>query len=616
MRDPVIPISEAPAMPKDGALSIRRLVMFALNAGSMVALGMAMSRLLAANGWSAVSILFLVLFLAGLPWTLLGFWNSVVGFVILRLVRDPVRFTNPALRVTPADSPITTRTAICLTVRHEQVEAVFARLETLAGAIEASGWADSFAFHVLSDSTRPDIALSEETAFQALAARFPRAGFLFYRRRAQNTGFKAGNLREFAERAGADYDHIITLDADSVMSVGSILRLVRAMQANPRLGILQSLVVGRPSDSAFTRIFQFGMRQSMRTQTVGSAWWQGPAGPYWGHNAIIRLGPFVEHCRLPVLPGKPPLGGPVLSHDQVEAALMRAAGYDVRVIADEYDSWEENPPSLPDFIKRDLRWCQGNMQYLKLFGLALKPMGRFQLVNAVAMYLGAPFGIAMLAAGLGMAFTKGHSSLPVHLAFVLYFGMLAIGFAPRILGVLDILLRGEARNYGGVSRLLVGSAIDTVFSIILGPIMMVAQALFVVGLIFGRRVIWEAQNRQGREVPFGEAVRGLWPQFLFGAALAGALARLAPSALPWAVPTILPALLAVPFARITAGRALGRFMTRHRLCAIPDEYALSRVRAGDSPVESRSAGLLVGCRVGQFAEAQRVGDLEIMLDSE
>src|SRR5260221_7232165 len=202
---------------------------------------------------------------------------------------------------------------------------------------------------------------------------------------------------------------MLVLAADSLMWGAAFLRLVRAMQANPTLGILQTLVVGQPADSAFARIFQFGMRHGMRTHTTGIAWWQGSSGPYWGHNAIVRLEPFVAHCRLPTLSGRPPLGGPVLSHDQVEAALMRAAGYEVRGIADEFESWEENPPSLPDFIKRDLRWRQGNMQYLRLLcRRGLKPMGRFQLVNAIFMYLGAPFWILMLVAGHASALMPTH----------------------------------------------------------------------------------------------------------------------------------------------------------------------------------------------------------------
>ncbi len=571
MTDATLPAANPLTQTADSALTARRWAFFALNAVSLAALGWLMVHILAARGWSGATVLFLALYLVGLPWTLIGFWNAAVGFAISRLTGDPAGFTNPALRATPADSPITTRTAICVAVRHEDVALVFARLASMIRAVEATPCGEAFAFHVLSDTSRPDIAAAEEAAFAELSARHPR---LHYRRRAANTGFKAGNLREFAERAQGDYDHMIVLDADSVMSAAAMLRLVRAMQANPSLGILQTLVVGQPSGSAFTRIFQFGMRHAMRMQTVGSAWWQGPAGPFWGHNAIVRLKPFADHCVLPVLPGRGPLSGHILSHDQVEAAMMRGAGYDVRVIADEFDSWEENPPSLPDFIKRDLRWCQGNLQYLKLLHMpGLKPMGRFQLVNAIMMYAGAPAGLLMLLAGLAMLGDPARGHLPAALAFALYFLMLGLGFAPRLLGMLDVLLRGRARTYGGVLRLLMGGLADMLFSLFLGPVMMIAQALFVFGLIFGRRVVWDAQNRDGRSVPPGEALRGLWPQLLFGGAVAGVLFVYAPAVLPWAAPTILPCLLAVPFTSLTAGTALGRLCVRYRLCAIPDEYA-------------------------------------------
>ena len=324
---------------------------------------------------------------------------------------------------------------------------------------------------------------------------------------------------------------MIVLDADSVMSAAALLRLVRAMQANPSLGILQTLVVGKPSDSGFTRVFQFGMRHSMRTHTIGIAWWQGPSGPYWGHNAIIPAGKAVRRPLHTAGAGRAgrPFGGQVLSHDQVEAAMMRGAGYDVRVIADEMESWEENPPSLPDFIKRDLRWCQGNLQYLKLLAMpGLKPMGRFQLVNAIMMYAGAPAGLLMMMAGLAMIGDGSKSSAPATLAFALYFVMLALGFAPRLLGMLDVLLRADQRRrYGGPLRLLAGGVVDTLFSIFLGPVMMIAQSLFVAGLVFGRRVLWEAQNRDGRVIPFGEAMRGLWPQMLFGFAVVTILVRYA-----------------------------------------------------------------------------------------
>jgi len=560
------------------ALGGRRLIVFGLTAASLLGFGLTMGDILASGGWSWPRLAILILFLAGMPWTLLAFWNSIIGFVILRLVADPAGFTNPALRRTPREGAIAARVAVCLAIRHEDVGRVVSRLASMIESLEATPWAHRFAFHLLSDSSQPEIAAAEEREFAALKLRHPRAGFLHYRRRPANTGFKAGNLREFAERTDGGYDHMIVLDADSLMSAAAMLRLVRVMQANPNLGILQTLVTGQPSESAFARIFQFGMRHSMRTHTIGIAWWQGPSGPYWGHNAIIRLQPFIAHCRLPLLPGRPPLGGHVLSHDQMEAALMRAAGHEVRVIADEFESWEENPPSLPDFIKRDLRWCQGNMQYLRLLARpGLRPMGRFQLVNAIFMYLGAPFWILMLAAGLASALMTtpaGVAQFPAALAFALYFATLAIGFAPRVLGVIDILLQTARRAaYGGTAKLLAGAVIDVVFSLLIGPIMMVAQTLFLAGLCFRRRVAWQPQNRDGRGLSLAEALHGLWPQLLLGLLLAAGLLALAPGSLPWAAPTLGALGLAIPFAWVTAGRGMGRWMRQLHLCAVPDEYA-------------------------------------------
>jgi membrane glycosyltransferase len=246
----------------------------------------------------------------------------------------------------------------------------------------------------------------------------------------------------------------------------------------------------------------------------------------------------------------------------------------VRVIADEFESWEENPPSLPDFIKRDLRWCQGNLQYLKLLAMpGLNPMGRFQLINAIMMYVGAPMSLLMLAAGAGMAVSTHQARFTTSLAFGLYLSMLALGFAPRFLGVADILLSpGGARRYGGAGRLLAGSALDCLFSLMIGPVMMIAQAVFVAGLAFGRRVLWEAQNRSGRAVGAVEALRGLAPQALFGLLGATVLGLARPEALAWASPTLIPCLLAAPFAWITAGPGFSGWLVRLRLCAIPEEF--------------------------------------------
>ena len=555
-------------------LAGRRALVLALNLGSWVLLGLVMARVIGGpngEGWSWAGAAVMALFLIGLPWTLLAFWNSVIGFVILRATRDAASYTNAALRATEPTAPINSRTAICIAIRHEDVGRVAARLAimraSLAEPLAEMGAADLFSFYILSDSSRPEIVEAELAAF----GHDPE---VTYRRRPANTGFKAGNLRDFALSAVDRTQFMVVLDADSLMSGPAILRLVRVMEANPTLGILQTLVVGLPARNAFARIFQFGMRHGMRTHTTGIAWWQGSSGPYWGHNAIIRLTPFVAHCDLPVLPGRSPLSGHILSHDQVEAAVMRAAGWEVRVIAEEFGSWEENPPRLPDFIRRDLRWAQGNLQYLRLIGrLRLRSMGRFQLSNAIAMYLGAPASLLMLAVGLARGLTGGHGArLPQTLAFALYFGFLLIGFAPRLLGVLDIALRAEERRrWGGLPRLLAGAALDGLFTLMIGPVMMVAQSRFIAGLCLGQRIIWEAQRREDGILPWAEAARGLWPQLLFGLVFGAALWRVAPGAIPWAIPTLAGSLLAIPFAWVTAWPPLGRWMVVTGLCAIPDE---------------------------------------------
>ena len=230
-----------------------------------------------------------------------------------------------------------------------------------------------------------------------------------YRRRDINTGYKAGNIRDFCERWGAQHEFAVTLDADSFMTADAVLRLIRIMQADQKLGILQGLVVGLPSTSAPSRAsFNSACGSGCVSYTIGSAWWQGDCGPYWGHNAAIRLKPFIAHCALPVVSKNGSDDRHILSHDQIEAALMRAAGYDVRVLPEEDLGWEENPPTLIEFIRRDLRWCQGNMQYWQFLVMpGLKWVSRYQLALAILMFIGSPAWIGMLVvATLSLAFVE------------------------------------------------------------------------------------------------------------------------------------------------------------------------------------------------------------------
>lgn len=560
----------------------RRLLVLALNAATVAALAAAMIALLGAGGWSPARVVMVAAFVITLPWLSIGFWNALIGTALL--ARGPAA-DDPLALVAANDAPIGSHVAIVMAVRNEDPERSIVRLRGIFEELEATGSADHFDVHVLSDTADPAIAAREEAYVARWQATSGRPAQIFYRRRALNEGFKAGNIREFCERAGADYDFFLTLDADSYLSAATVLRLTRLMEAHGEIGILQTLAVGTPSRAFFTRVFQFGMRHGMRAYTAGSAWWTGDCGPYWGHNALIRMAPFRDACRLPVLPGRGPLSGHVMSHDQLEAALMRRAGYHVRVITEEGESWEENPPTLPDFIARELRWCQGNFQYARLLAMpGLKPTSRVQLGLAILMYLGAPAWMLFLAAGAVSLFDETSGGFAPGLGIALFAAVLFMTFAPKILGFAGVLMRGEeSRRYGGRLRLLAGGLVELVVSTLMAPVVAFAVAVFALGLLFGRKLDWRAQSRDGRVVSWGEAIATFWPQTLFGALLFGLLLVMLPAALPWAAPVLAGLMLAVPLAVVTASPLLGRLGVAAGLCDIPEDparpHALARLEA-------------------------------------
>jgi membrane glycosyltransferase len=350
------------------------------------------------------------------------------------------------------------------------------------------------------------------------------------------------------------------------------------MQACPRLGILQSLVTGAPTSSAFARIFQFGMRLGMRTYTMGQAWWTGDCGPFWGHNALVRVKPFAEHCVLSRLAGRPPLGGDILSHDQVEAALMRRAGFEVRVMPVETGSYEDSPPDALEFERRDVRWCQGNMQYLKLIGLpGLQPVSRFQLFWSILMFIGVPAWtllLALLPLAAFRAQSSGVSEFPSGSAKALYLVLLLMYCAPKLTAMIDAALRrDEVKRFGGALRFAAGVVLEFAFTFLLGAISSLRISIFMVGLLFGRSTTWGNQRRDGHGVPWAVAFSALWPQLVFGVAVSTALAIASPEALLWSLPLMSGFLLAIPFTVLTASPLVGRVLQRHGVAGIPEDFA-------------------------------------------
>jgi membrane glycosyltransferase len=557
---------------------LRRRIGFASASGLTFAAMLALAgHALSAGGWSVFDTLLLGCFALTLPWTVIGFWNAVIGFCLMRFARDPVAAVLPAAAGLRSDAPIAASTAIAMFVRNEPPDRVIRNLDAMLREIDQAGAAGSFHLYILSDTDRDDIALLEQQGFDALAARWQGRIPVTYRRRADNTAFKAGNFWDFCERWGGRHQFAVTLDTDSFMTAAAILRLVRIIEADPKLGILQGMVVGLPSTSAFARIFQFGMRLGMRSWTIGSAWWQADCGPYWGHNAVIRLKPFIAHCRLPVLPGDGVLSGHVLSHDQVEAALMRRAGFDVRVLPEEDLGWEENPPTLLEFLRRDQRWCQGNLQYGPFLATpGLKFMSRVQLAFAMLMFLSSPAWIGLLLVG-----TLAAALAPMPADFIhpgegqaLAALVLAMWFAPKIATALDVLTRAaQRRAFGGTVRFLAGVIVDAGFTILLLPVMWLTHTLFIAGVPFGRAVGWIGQVRDDHRVTWRDAVRQLWPHTLVGLAALAALAATHPSAIPYALLLAGGPALAVPFAVSTASRQTGAALTRIGIGRLPEETA-------------------------------------------
>jgi membrane glycosyltransferase len=557
-------------------LARRRILVAVLNVMTVTALTIAMANILSHGGWSLTKAAMLLAFFITLPWLSIGFWNAIIGAALLRSGNGAQDADLFSLEY-DEKAPVFSRTAIVMAVRNENPGEAIRRLSAIMKDIAGTGLLRHFDFHVLSDTDDPDIGAEEERQVALWRGVSADGGKIHYRRRTDNAGYKAGNIEEFCRRTGDKYDFFLPLDADSMMSASAIIELVRIMQGKPRIGILQSLVVGTPARSLFTRSFQFGMRHGMRAYTAGSAWWQGDCGPYWGHNALIRMRPFRDHCELPVLPGDGPLGGHVMSHDQVEAVLMRRAGYHVRVLTKEGESWEENPPTLPDFIRRELRWCQGNMQYWGLLRMpGLHAMSRVQLALAILMYLGSVGWMAFLGLGIYEVLATGYvEDYPAYQGAILFAVILSMSLMPKFMGLAGILAdRQQSRRYGGRIRVLASGLFEVVFSALVAPIVSLSVAIFAIGLLFGKKIDWRAQERAVRTVSWSEAAMTFLPQTIFGLLVCTLLWVYAPLVLPWAMPVIAGFVASIPFAVITASHALGAWSRDIGLCSIPEDFAM------------------------------------------
>jgi membrane glycosyltransferase len=582
---------------------LRRLLFFGLTFGTGLSASALLLDVLKANELSAVELVGLVLFFTLFAWISGAAWTAVAGAAVQLAGRDPAGLDPNEV----SDRPLHTRTAIVMPIYNEDPQRVAAGLEAIWGSLARQRERDMFDLFILSDSGDGDIATQEELMWRLFLARHQAAGRVFYRRRRERSQRKAGNIADFVQRWGADYECMIVLDADSIMSGEALVTLARLMEAHPGVGILQSLPLPMGRMTLFGRLIQFGARLQSPMLARGLAFWQLGESNYWGHNAIIRLRPFAHHCSLPRLPGKPPLGGDILSHDFVEAAFMRRAGYEVWQLPGLPGSWEEVPANVIDYAARDRRWTQGNLQHARVLRFpGLHPLSRLHFVTGIMSYVSSPMWLALLllssvvsaieSAKTPQYFLPGFRSLFPHWpqnraaeGMDLFVLTLVVLLLPKVLGaVLAIRDRQMRAQFGGTLRLCVSLLIEQVFSVLLAPSMMLFHSTFVIQTLLGHCVSWIPQARTDRGVTLREAFRRQKWQLLFGVIWGALVLRLAPHFFWWVSPVLVGLVFGTAVTAWTSRVDLGDLARRYGLLLVPEEtrpapelVALERAKAGD-----------------------------------
>jgi membrane glycosyltransferase len=560
----------------------RRWLYLFLVLASTVAAVTQMAGVFQVDGFSIREVTILVLFAILFAWIAASFWMTVLGAF--------ARFTRAELLpLKPAAGPSAARTAILMPIYNEDVARVFSGVR----AIQESAGPD-FDFFILSDSTNPASWVAEELAWQKLKREMGDEARIYYRHRARNIGRKAGNIQDFCENWGELYDYMVILDADSLMTGRTLSHLVGLMDANPRAGLIQApaQLVGR--NSLFARIQQFASSVYGPLYTAGLAFLQGADGNYWGHNAIIRVHAFMRYCGLPRLPGRPPFGGEIMSHDFIEAALLRRAGWEVWMAPDIGGSFEEPPPTLLDYLVRDRRWCQGNLQHLRIvFAQGLTLPSRLHLAMGIMSYVSSPLWLLLLiVSGAEMMDTRPappvtyvgmQPSLPLYVSHaaelgILVFATVVLLFGPKLLAVGAVLEDAAlTRAHGGTRRLIFGLFWESLFSTLMAPIVMLQHSWYVFSIVMGMATGWNPQTRTDRALPLSVVVRKFGVHTAIGAVAALVLWRYAPDSFNWFVPLLAGLLLSIPLALFSSSPLLGQLAREDHLFLVPSESRGLRV---------------------------------------
>jgi membrane glycosyltransferase len=573
---------EPPPAPRFAPLWVRRTFVLTGTAMLTAAGCYEMYRVLQVGGVTVLESIILVLFVLLFAWIAFSFMSALAGFFVLLTGKKDELGIDPKAPLPVIHS----RTAMLLPTYNEDPHRVLARLRATYESVEETGHGARFDWFVLSDTIDPATWIAEEKCFLKLRQGVGSAAAIFYRHRPENTARKSGNIEEWVRRFGANYECMLILDADSLMTGDSIIRLVAAMETHPKAALIQTLPVIINARSLFARWQQFAGRLYGPLLAAGIAWWHGSEGNYWGHNAIIRVRAFAQYAGLPELSGRKPFGGHIMSHDFIEAALMRRGGWAIHMAPTLRGSYEESPPTLLDFAARDRRWCQGNLQHLALLPTrGFHWVSRLHLLTGIGSYLTAPLWLIFLVSGILVSlqaqfvrpeyFPKGYSLFPQWpaqdpvLAAWVFAGTMGMLIAPKLLAFVVLLTDADTRRkFGGGLLVLAGIIAETILSGLTAPVMMIFQSSAVGEILFGRDAGWQVQRRDDGAVSHRDTVNTYAVPTLVGIAMAVAAYAVSLPLLLWMTPVILGLLLSIPIALLSSSSSPSR---RSRLFKTPEQ---------------------------------------------
>ncbi|WP_158092534.1 glucans biosynthesis glucosyltransferase MdoH [Gilliamella sp. A7] len=607
---------------------IRRLIMFVLIAVQTYYGTVYLSSLLPYQSWQKISFManwdinpelaiysiipyiiqgFIIgLFAILFCWISIGFWTSIMGLILAVIKKD--RFTIAIPNDPAAHIDVKHRTALVMPICNEDVSRVFAGLEATYESLVETGHAQCCDFYILSDTNDPDLYVNELKAWADFNAKKADNGCnIFYRHRKRRVKRKSGNIDDFCRRWGHQYEYMMILDADSIMTGDCILKMIAMMEMNPTAGILQSPPKSVRMTTLYGRIQQFANQIYSDIFCSGTHFWQLSEAQYWGHNAMIRLKPFIEHCILsPLQKHKGPIH--ILSHDLVEATLMRRAGYGVWIAYDMNGSYEELPGNMIEDLKRDNRWCMGNLINLRLmFKSGITLTHRIMFLTSGMAYISSLLWLVFLIFSTLLLlvfnisepqyFFQPNQFYPTwprwdeQLAIQLLSTTMVLLFAPKLFSYAIIIARTGAKDVGGIFKLTLSILIEMVWSMILAPIRMIFHSKFVVKAWLGSKIQWKSPSRSDDALTWGESFYFCWPLSLLGIVWLCVIIWLNPQFTYWYIAILIPLTISPLVIRVSGLSSIGMKAKKAGLFLTPEETHPSRAvkLTGDYLVRTEAA---------------------------